>query len=233
MLGSPTPTPTFSGLQKDLTDAEVRLTAGLFAASKAHRLRADYEKIFADDDTWFSGHGKAYEAYGIDAKKGCIVIVRPDQYVALVCELEEYEKLGEFLSLLRSCFDVADHRGSQVLSSTDSWWNRSNVGLQWLYIRGLDARLWTHFALTTFARRRGILLRSTRCPSRIGLSQPLERRTCGPRVHGKRIYRPKRLPARLPLGGVSSSSSSTPILSTPLILTSCLTRSPYVRRRIL
>lgn len=56
----------------------------------------DSSKIYADDDSWFSGHGRAYESYGIDPSSGCIVVVRPDQYVSLVCSLESYTSIGSF-----------------------------------------------------------------------------------------------------------------------------------------
>ncbi|KAK0736423.1 FAD binding domain-containing protein [Apiosordaria backusii] len=53
-------------------------------------------KIFADDESYNSGHGHAYAAYGVDASKGAIVVVRPDHYVAKVCKLEDAESLGVF-----------------------------------------------------------------------------------------------------------------------------------------
>ncbi|KAK4662335.1 uncharacterized protein QC763_700530 [Podospora pseudopauciseta] len=53
-------------------------------------------KIYADDESYNSGHGHAYEAYGVDASKGAIVVVRPDHYVAKVCRLEDVESLGSF-----------------------------------------------------------------------------------------------------------------------------------------
>lgn len=56
----------------------------------------DYNKIFSDDDSWFSGHGKAYESLGIDASAGCVVIVRPDQYVAAVTTLDDYASIGKY-----------------------------------------------------------------------------------------------------------------------------------------
>lgn len=39
----------------------------------------DLDKIYFDDESYHHGHGHAYEAYGIDPKEGCIVVVRPDQ----------------------------------------------------------------------------------------------------------------------------------------------------------
>lgn len=35
-------------------------------------------KVYADDESYNSGHGHAYEAYGVDPAKGALVIVRPD-----------------------------------------------------------------------------------------------------------------------------------------------------------
>ncbi|KAJ4286587.1 hypothetical protein N0V88_007949 [Collariella sp. IMI 366227] len=46
-------------------------------------------KVYADDESYNSGHGHTYEAYGIDPKKGALVVVRPDHYVAKVAALEE------------------------------------------------------------------------------------------------------------------------------------------------
>ena len=40
---------------------------------------SDLHKIFIDDESYNSGHGKAYEFYGIDPKKGALAVVRPDQ----------------------------------------------------------------------------------------------------------------------------------------------------------
>ena len=38
----------------------------------------DPHKIFFDDESYHSGHGHAYEAFGIDPEKGALAIVRPD-----------------------------------------------------------------------------------------------------------------------------------------------------------
>lgn len=61
---------------------------------------SDYSKIYSDDDSYFSGHGHAYEKLGVNPTTGCVVVIRPDQYVALVCELSEYSKLGGPFRLL-------------------------------------------------------------------------------------------------------------------------------------
>ncbi|KAL8276665.1 hypothetical protein RQP46_010933 [Phenoliferia psychrophenolica] len=60
----------------------------------------DYEKIYADDVTYFSGHGQIYENLGINAKVGCLVVVRPDQHVSLVCRLDEVKTLGTFFDTI-------------------------------------------------------------------------------------------------------------------------------------
>ncbi|KAM0747392.1 hypothetical protein T439DRAFT_329121 [Meredithblackwellia eburnea MCA 4105] len=56
----------------------------------------DYCKLYADDDTYFAGHGHIYEKLKIDPVEGCLVVVRPDQYVAQVTRVDEFEKLGSF-----------------------------------------------------------------------------------------------------------------------------------------
>lgn len=57
-----------------------------------HGLR-DYEKIFCSDVE--SGHD-IFDLRDINRVSGCIVIVRPDQYVSHVLPLSDYEKLAEF-----------------------------------------------------------------------------------------------------------------------------------------
>ena len=36
-------------------------------------------KVYIDDESYNSGHGRAYEFYGVDPLQGAVVIVRPDQ----------------------------------------------------------------------------------------------------------------------------------------------------------
>lgn len=60
----------------------------------------DYSKIFVDDVSYHEGHGKAYEGYGV-GPEGCLVVLRPDQYVGFVGELEDVKGVekyfGEFM----------------------------------------------------------------------------------------------------------------------------------------
>lgn len=53
----------------------------------------DYEKVFCRDH---KGAGDIFEMRGIDRGQGCIVVVRPDQYVAQVLPLTEHSALGSF-----------------------------------------------------------------------------------------------------------------------------------------
>lgn len=69
----------------------------------------DYWKVFVDDQSYHEGHGQAYENYGIDFKNGASVIVRPDQYVSWVGEMEDYESMDEFFSaFMKTQGDQAD-----------------------------------------------------------------------------------------------------------------------------
>ncbi|KAK4150689.1 3-hydroxybenzoate 4-monooxygenase [Chaetomidium leptoderma] len=53
-------------------------------------------KVFADDESYNSGHGHAYEAYGVDPQRGALVVVRPDHYVAKVAALSEVDSIRQF-----------------------------------------------------------------------------------------------------------------------------------------
>ena len=56
----------------------------------------DYDKIFVDDESYYEGHGNAYEGYGVDNKRGCIVLVRPDQHVGWIGDLEDTNYLETY-----------------------------------------------------------------------------------------------------------------------------------------
>ena len=58
----------------------------------------DYWKIYVDDISYHEGHGKAYEGYGVDERKGCVVILRPDQYVSWIGHLEDVREMDTFFS---------------------------------------------------------------------------------------------------------------------------------------
>jgi hypothetical protein len=43
----------------------------------------DLHKTYIDDEHYNSGHGHAYEYYGVETNAGAVVIVRPDQCTSL------------------------------------------------------------------------------------------------------------------------------------------------------
>ncbi|KAL8879739.1 MAG: hypothetical protein Q9198_002709 [Flavoplaca austrocitrina] len=65
------------------------------------KLGYDYNCIFVDGESYYEGHGRAYEGYGIDPVRGCVVLVRPDQHVVWIGELEDVQGLeGYFKRIL-------------------------------------------------------------------------------------------------------------------------------------
>ncbi|KAK4046930.1 hypothetical protein OIV83_005721 [Microbotryomycetes sp. JL201] len=64
----------------------------------AHDPHLAYKKVYVDGPSHHRGHGHAYEAYGIDPDQGAIVIVRPDQYVAMVTSMDDFEGLDAYFA---------------------------------------------------------------------------------------------------------------------------------------
>lgn len=55
----------------------------------------DHEKVFCVDH---KGEGDIFELRGIDRERGCMVVVRPDQYVANVLPLDGFDELAAFFA---------------------------------------------------------------------------------------------------------------------------------------
>ncbi len=55
----------------------------------------DYEKMFCPD---LKGGNDIFEMRGIDRDKGCLVVVRPDQYVAHLLPLDAHDELAAFFA---------------------------------------------------------------------------------------------------------------------------------------
>ncbi|MBW0104120.1 FAD-dependent monooxygenase [Pseudonocardia sp. KRD291] len=53
----------------------------------------DYEKVFCPDPST-----DVFDLRGVDREAGCVVVVRPDQYVAHVLPLDAHDELGTFLA---------------------------------------------------------------------------------------------------------------------------------------
>ena len=59
-----------------------------------HRLR-DYEKVFSPD---LKNGADIFDLRGVNREKGCLVVVRPDQYIAHVLPLDAHEELARFFA---------------------------------------------------------------------------------------------------------------------------------------
>ena len=55
----------------------------------------DHEKVFCVDH---KGLGDIYTMRGINREQGCMIVVRPDQYVAHVLPLDAYQELASFFA---------------------------------------------------------------------------------------------------------------------------------------
>ena len=64
-----------------------------FKPTKGKFALQDYQKIFCVDH---KGHGDIYDMRGIDRDRGCMVIVRPDQYTAHILPLTATDDLATF-----------------------------------------------------------------------------------------------------------------------------------------
>jgi hypothetical protein len=68
------------------------MPALLMPAKGRYGLR-DYEKMFCPD---LKNRNDIFEMRGIDRNSGCLAVVRPDQYVALILPLDAYGEIGAF-----------------------------------------------------------------------------------------------------------------------------------------
>jgi phenol 2-monooxygenase len=67
----------------------------------------DHEKVFCPDPK----AGDVFDLRGIDRDAGCLVVVRPDQYVAHVLPLDAHDELTDFLA--RSLVEAVQPEGGQ------------------------------------------------------------------------------------------------------------------------
>lgn len=70
----------------------------LFCPAKGRYGLQDYEKAFSDEESYGFGFGEIFKTRGIDRERGCMVIVRPDQYVSAVLPLDAHKELGKFFA---------------------------------------------------------------------------------------------------------------------------------------
>lgn len=67
----------------------------------SHRWGWNYWNIYADDESYHDGHGEAYQRCGLNRDQDCVVVVRPDGYISVVCGLEYSEVVASFFDTLR------------------------------------------------------------------------------------------------------------------------------------
>jgi hypothetical protein len=58
----------------------------------------DYWKVYVDEESYHEGHGQAYADYGIDQSRGANIIIRLDQYVSWVGEVDDYKEMSRVFS---------------------------------------------------------------------------------------------------------------------------------------
>jgi phenol 2-monooxygenase (NADPH) len=74
-------------------DLAIEAMPGLLLPRKGRYGLHDYEKMFCAD---IKGGNNIFATRGIDQEVGCMVVVRPDQYVAHVLPLDGYKQLAAF-----------------------------------------------------------------------------------------------------------------------------------------
>jgi len=72
----------------------------------------DYEKVFTDEDSYGWGNGEIYKNRGV-SHEGCVLVVRPDQYISAVLPLgeEAFKPLEEFFGGILRDFGGATANG--------------------------------------------------------------------------------------------------------------------------
>jgi phenol 2-monooxygenase len=81
--------------QQAHTELAIEKMPQLLLPRKGRYTLIDYEKMFCPDLR--SGHD-IFAMRGIDREKGCMVVVRPDQYVAHVLPLDGHAELAGFFN---------------------------------------------------------------------------------------------------------------------------------------
>lgn len=81
--------------QPSTRDLSIETLPAFLKPNKGRLDLVDYEKMFCAD---LNSGRDIFDLRGIDRKSGCIVIVRPDQYVAHVLPIDAHEALAEFFN---------------------------------------------------------------------------------------------------------------------------------------
>src|SRR5271170_4544598 len=90
----PTSTPSStSGRPSSRLDLKLDSMPAFLLPRKGRYGLTDYEKIFCSD---LKSGADIFDLRGVDRRHGCVVVVRPDQYVAHVLPLDGYVELESF-----------------------------------------------------------------------------------------------------------------------------------------
>jgi hypothetical protein len=76
----------------------------------------DYEKMFCAD---LKSGNDIFDMRGIDREKGCMVVVRPDQYIAHVLPLDAYAELASFFDGFMMAGRLSDVRPKEGIAERD------------------------------------------------------------------------------------------------------------------
>ena len=94
-------------LQQGFRDVNITDLPPLLRPTKGELGLVDYEKVFCPD--LIAGQD-IFDIRGIDRDQGCVVIVRPDQYVAHILPLDAHAELAAFFSdILLACDHADEH----------------------------------------------------------------------------------------------------------------------------
>ena len=79
--------------QQDFRALDYGAMPALLRPAKGHYGLRDFEKVFCVDH---KSRQNIYDIRGIDRQHGCMIVVRPDQYVAHILPLDGFEELAAF-----------------------------------------------------------------------------------------------------------------------------------------
>jgi phenol 2-monooxygenase len=82
-------------VQQPYREISVAAAPSLLMPQKGKFGLSDYEKVFAAD---YKSGQDIFAMRGIDREKGCVVIVRPDQFVAHVLPLDAHDELAAYFA---------------------------------------------------------------------------------------------------------------------------------------
>lgn len=81
--------------QQDDRDVSVKTMPPVLLPRKGRFGLVDYEKVFCPDPAH-----DIFELRGVDRQAGCMVVVRPDQYIAHVLPLDAHQALADFFAAI-------------------------------------------------------------------------------------------------------------------------------------